>query len=766
MEIPGYTILDTLGQGGMATVYLAIQKSFEREVALKVMSSALSHTDPSFGERFTRESRIVSRLVHPNIVTVFDVGEFEGHHFLSMEYIPGQDLKQRRLELTLIERINVIKEVALALDFAGKKGYVHRDVKPENIMLHEEDGRAVLMDFGIAKISDTASGMTQTGTAIGTPHYMSPEQAKGLSVDGRSDLYSLGVVLFLLLTGYVPFDAESAVSVGIKHVSEEVPQLPAHIGVFQNIIDKALAKDPEQRFQTGGELIAALSAITETRLQAIDDVAKEMAQSCEANVDAEALAPDAKTEVNTALPYQQSQDAALNDQTAEPQQGSFSTVLAHEIDAANTESTEGSQTSWGRLLLLTCLSVVALWAWLPQWQPHWVQQWLAENSADTMRFKAKVKETKKVIGAEQPIQSTANTLKDKEDSAPTETEYDSLHDLRPVVSSAVFNGEAAQETNIVFANFDEDVNTPKDAQTIDEKVAGPDDKSQLAVDELSPLERDRIALEQAAIERQRIEDEEKARLEQIELQREIARKAAQEERERLAAKALAEKRAREAAEKKAADEHFLSLRKKAESLMTAEQFVSGGNNSALAYYQKMLALRPRDKMALQGLNQVRDALLSRSQLYRQSGNFAEANIWLQRAENHFSQRSEVTQERSLLDGAIDAITPKIPQVQVSASKLESLSTQETEQLFGVDRTIYIGFRFVDFQQQTSVVQAILFDGGRSVKIAQVPVIVSGKNGSAFFTIERAVHGFGSGGYHVDLILGDHLLASSVFKVEQ
>lgn len=751
MEIPGYTILDTLGQGGMATVYLAIQKSFEREVALKVMSSALSHTDPSFGERFTRESRIVSRLVHPNIVTVFDVGEFEGHHFLSMEYIPGQDLKQRRSELTLIERINVIKEVALALDFAGKKGYVHRDVKPENIMLHEEDGRAVLMDFGIAKISDTASGMTQTGTAIGTPHYMSPEQAKGLSVDGRSDLYSLGVVLFLLLSGYVPFDAESAVSVGIKHVSEEVPQLPAHIGVFQNIIDKALAKDPEQRFQTGGELIAALSAITETRLQAIDDVAKEMAQSCEAIVDAEALAPDAKTEVNTALPYQQNQYTAFNDQKIEPQQGSFSTVLAHETDAANTEPVEQSQSSWGRLLLLTCLSVVALWGWLPQWQPYWVQQWLADN---TEKLAALPADKATVELPVLPVSKSQSSLLQRNvDQTIAEDEYDSLHDLRPIIS--------ATELNDLTLEVKEIEPTITDEKT--REVAG--DLHDESFNRVSPAEQERIALEQAEIERQLIESEEKARLEQIELQREIARKAAQEERERLAAKVLSEKRAREAAEKKAADEHFLALRKKAESLMAAQRFVTGGDNSALAYYQQMLALRPGDKSAQQGLNQVSDALLSRSQKNREGGNFTEADIWLKRAESHFSQRRDVIQERVLLDETIDAITPKIPQIQVSASKLEFLSAQETKQIFGVDRTIYIGFEFADFQQQTSVVQAILFDGGRSVKIAQVPVIVSGKNGSAFFSIERAVHGFGLGGYHIDLILGDHLLASSVFKVE-
>src|SRR5690606_23075971 len=169
--------IDTLGEGGMATVYLAIQESFEREVALKVMSTSLLK-DPSFGERFLREARIVSRLVHPNIVTVYDLGVHEGNHYLSMEYVPGEDLKERRYELDMVQALGVVKDVARALDYAGRKGYVHRDVKPENIMLHAEDSRAVLMDFGIARATDVASGMTQTGTTMGTPHYMSPEQAK------------------------------------------------------------------------------------------------------------------------------------------------------------------------------------------------------------------------------------------------------------------------------------------------------------------------------------------------------------------------------------------------------------------------------------------------------------------------------------------------------------------------------------------------------------------------------------------------------------
>lgn len=241
----------------MATVFLAIQESFQREVALKIMSPALSE-DANFSDRFLREARIVSRLVHPNIVTVHDVGIENGHHYLSMEYIEGHDLKTCLPAFKGREIVRVMKEVAAALDYAGKKGYVHRDVKPENIMIHDQDGRAILMDFGIARAADAANSMTQTGTALGTPHYMSPEQARGHAIDGRSDLYSLGVLLYFMMVGEVPFDADSAVAIGIKHVSAKIPELPDGLRVYQPLIDKLLAKKPEQRFQSGAELLAAL----------------------------------------------------------------------------------------------------------------------------------------------------------------------------------------------------------------------------------------------------------------------------------------------------------------------------------------------------------------------------------------------------------------------------------------------------------------------------------------------------------------------------
>lgn len=260
VEIPGYKIIKTLGKGGMATVYLAVQDIFEREIALKVMSKALTE-DPTFGQRFMREAQIVSKLIHPNIVTVYDVGLSNGAYYLSMEYIDGSDLKHARKNLTFMEKINAVKDIASALDISGGKGYVHRDIKPENIMIESSTKRAVLMDFGIARASETDISVTQAGTAIGTPHYMSPEQAKGNDVDPRADLYSLGVVLFYLTAGYVPFEGDSAVAIGIRHITEAVPELPHYAREMQWFIDKSMAKSPDDRFQSGAEFIQALDDI-------------------------------------------------------------------------------------------------------------------------------------------------------------------------------------------------------------------------------------------------------------------------------------------------------------------------------------------------------------------------------------------------------------------------------------------------------------------------------------------------------------------------
>lgn len=265
VQIPGYKIKAVLGKGGMATVYLAVQEIFEREVALKVMLPSLAE-DPSFGQRFLREARIVSQLVHPNIITVFDVGVHDKHYYLSMEHIAGPDLKQACAKLTLLQKLAVIEDVARALDFAGSKGYVHRDIKPENILLRSASGDAVLMDFGIARAAETDLSFTQTGTSLGTPHYMSPEQAKGLGVDHRSDLYSLGVVLYYLLMESVPYPGDSAVAIGVKHITEPVPVLPPYLQLLNPCLGKLMAKQPQQRYQYASELIDDLQQLDHKKL--------------------------------------------------------------------------------------------------------------------------------------------------------------------------------------------------------------------------------------------------------------------------------------------------------------------------------------------------------------------------------------------------------------------------------------------------------------------------------------------------------------------
>ena len=259
MEIPGYKIIKTLGVGGQATVYLAIQEGFEREVALKVMSPALA-ADPSFGERFLREAKIVAKLSHARIVTVYDVGESGSFYYLAMEYMRGTDLKLLIAKgIKNKDALLIVAKLAQALHFAHQKGYIHRDVKSENI-LFDDDKQPVLTDFGIAKASNSSTQMTQTGKLIGTPEYMSPEQCRGKALDGRSDLYSLGIILFEMLTRKVPFTGEDSVSVCIKHVTKPVPLLPARLNHLQWLIDGLLAKNPDDRYQNGKELAVAIKS--------------------------------------------------------------------------------------------------------------------------------------------------------------------------------------------------------------------------------------------------------------------------------------------------------------------------------------------------------------------------------------------------------------------------------------------------------------------------------------------------------------------------
>lgn len=267
IDIPGYTILRPIGEGGMASVFLAVQKSLEREVALKVMSPVLA-SNAEFASRFLIEGKITAKLQHPNLVTVYDIGTHNGVYYLAAEYIPGGTLKERITEggLTVAEALDVVSDIAQGLDFAHQKGFVHRDVKPGNV-LYRNDGRVVLADFGIAKAMDGSNSSTVAGASIGTPDYMSPEQARGEPVDGRSDLYSLGTMFYEILVGNPPYQAADPFTVALMHVTHPIPVLPEPYEWLQPLIQGLMAKNPAERYNTGASFVEAIHKLVESAPQ-------------------------------------------------------------------------------------------------------------------------------------------------------------------------------------------------------------------------------------------------------------------------------------------------------------------------------------------------------------------------------------------------------------------------------------------------------------------------------------------------------------------
>ena len=265
-----FRIVERIGAGGMAMVFKAYQSTLDRYVAVKVLP-AYHARDPVFVKRFEQEARSVAKLAHPNIVQIHDFGSEGDITYIVMEYVDGGTLKDRlKQALPVAEAADFIIQAAQGLECAHRNGLVHRDVKPANMLLRK-DGHLLLSDFGIAKILEGATGLTRVGAGIGTPQYMSPEQSMGQAVDRRSDIYSLGIVFFHCLTGRVPFQADSPITVTVKQVSEPLPvDRLAAAGVpvpIIQVVQQMTAKAPSDRYQSADATIDGLSnALTSSNL--------------------------------------------------------------------------------------------------------------------------------------------------------------------------------------------------------------------------------------------------------------------------------------------------------------------------------------------------------------------------------------------------------------------------------------------------------------------------------------------------------------------
>ena len=264
-QLGPYQIISALGEGGMAAVYKAYQPAMDRYVALKVLPRHFA-SDPQFIARFQQEAKILAKLQHPHILPVHDFGDAEGYTYIVMPYVETGTLTDvlQGQPLSLSQIRSIISQVGAALDYAHARGLIHRDVKPSNILV-DESGNCLLTDFGLAKMVEGSAALTTSGAIMGTPAYMSPEQGMGQKLDGRSDIYSLGVILYEMASGRTPYSAETPMAVVIKHISDPLPPPrtvnPVLPEAVERVILKALAKQPQDRYATAGEFVRALQSV-------------------------------------------------------------------------------------------------------------------------------------------------------------------------------------------------------------------------------------------------------------------------------------------------------------------------------------------------------------------------------------------------------------------------------------------------------------------------------------------------------------------------
>jgi len=266
-EIPGYQIEKEIAQGGMSRIYAAFDRIRDRKVALKVFFPSMAN-EKDARARFISEGDILSKLNHKNIVPVYDVGSYGDLNYIAVEFLEGKSLKERIIpgksnRISVTESLKVIREISGALEYSHSKGLIHRDIKPENI-LFRNNGTPVLVDFGIAKDYSQNKNFTMTGTSIGTPYYMSPEQIKGHPPDPRNDIYSLGIVLFEMLTGDIPYKGTDIITVAMKHERDPIPSLPSKTAFLQPLLNRMMAKKSKNRPGSGSEVIELIEEVSKT----------------------------------------------------------------------------------------------------------------------------------------------------------------------------------------------------------------------------------------------------------------------------------------------------------------------------------------------------------------------------------------------------------------------------------------------------------------------------------------------------------------------
>jgi len=806
VNIPGYKIVNVLGKGGMAIVYLAIQESIGRHVALKIL--APDHTDETFSDRFLREARIISQLAHPNIITIFDAGVHQGYHYMAMEYIPGKNLTEARARFTHKQKVDAIKQIALALDYAGKKGYVHRDIKPENIMLHE-DGRAILTDFGIARGNEVTRGLTQTGKAIGTPYFMSPEQTKGLQVDHRSDIYSLGVVLYQSIAGHVPFDGSSIVDIGIKHISEPIPTLPPGMEIFQPIINKCMSKEPAHRYQSASELHQALDAISEAQLDYIEAKARAMKNANTGNA-SQTLANQPSVEILANSAARSAPREAIPRMRAQRPSGPINIT-----DTAEFKNLSRRR-RWLLVIFLLALGAGAYYkqdALIALWQQHIQPQlanYLPNGNNGTAAPPATPAQTSPATTAEAPPASTSPPALPLENSVPgkdkrEKTVRDVIADVQLFKDKLHINPddsvarEGIKQSRLWFRDKLEQALAAKDADGARQLLAStqkafPRIKQLPAFakveDRIRQIEQFNAHMEQArvymaanAVAKPAGANalEEYLAASQIDAKDPTVREGLQGVAHYFSNKAKearVQNKLADALEYTASglqavgdDPVLLALQNElktdvqqtqliarmlqdADVMMRKNQVIDPATGNAYQLYREILRRAPKNPDALAGLQQVQLWLLGKIEALYDKQQYLPARTLLKRAQTDFPHSMTFTPLQQKIDKAIDQTYPKITHIEFAASPVTTISGQSRLDKLAPGQMLYAGFEYKNFYEDNTVVIARLKNAAGTQVFDEQQVKVSGRNGQGFFGLRLPNPGSSDGNYSVELYMSN------------